>query len=133
GLSRLTGGLRFRTARQARGGLSPRMRGAFDPRRSPAGPGPVLIMGADIPDADLAAVRAAAAALARAAIVFGPAPDGGFWLAGATARARGRFAFLRSGRWSTPHALEDAVASVDRRDTLAFTVTLADVDERPPA
>jgi len=132
GLRRLCEGRTLPTAAQARGGLSPRMRAAFHPARSPAGAGPALIMGADIPDADADTVLAAARLLGRAPVVFGPAPDGGFWIAGAAARARGRFGFLRAGRWSTAHALADARASVDPRDGVVETATLADVDDAPP-
>ncbi len=74
--------------------------------------GPVCLIGADIPGITLGHIARAFGALGRAQIVFGPAPDGGYWLVGAQ-----RFGALPSGlfhdvRWSTEHALADTLASV---------------------
>lgn len=90
-------------------------------------PGPVCIVGADIPGLGRAEVARAFAALGRAEAVFGPAEDGGFWLVG-LARVGAVPAGLFDGvRWSTRHALADAEASLAGR-RLARCDRLADVD-----
>ena len=67
-------------------------------------------------------------ALGRADAVFGPATDGGFWLAGLArggpAAPRGLF---RACRWSTAHALRDAEASAAPL-RLVRVDTMRDVD-----
>ena len=90
-------------------------------------PGPVVIVGSDIPDLRARHVAAAFAALGRHDLVFGPAQDGGYWLVGARRRPppRGLFANVR---WSSPHALADTIANVDPRFSVALLETLADVD-----
>ena len=45
-------------------------------------PAPMLLIGGDAPDLTAAHLTAAAAALARAPAVIGPAADGGYWLLG---------------------------------------------------
>lgn len=91
-------------------------------------PGPVCVIGADIPGITTAHIARAFRALGSADAVFGPAPDGGYWLIGLK-NARPAPKSLFSGvRWSTRHALADTVASLpDLR--LAFVDELRDVDE----
>ena len=117
---------RSRVARapQGRGDLGARMARAL--RAAP--PGPAVLIGADIPDADAAAVARAFAALGRAEAVFGPTEDGGFWLVGLSGRRPPPPGFLRGARWSSPHALADAVATCGPL-RVAFAPTLRDVDE----
>ena len=61
---------------QGAGNLGLRMR-----RVAGSQPGPALIVGSDVPDLQASHLRAALAALRRDDFVFGPAADGGYWLA----------------------------------------------------
>jgi rSAM/selenodomain-associated transferase 1 len=88
------------------------------------GPGPVVLVGADIPDIAPRHIAAAFRALARHDAVFGPAGDGGFWLVG----LRGGDPF-RGVRWSSRHALADTLANLGRRRTHALLETLVDIDD----
>lgn len=92
-----------------------------------APPGPVLIVGADIPGLGRGEIADAFAALGHADAVMGPADDGGFWLIGMR-RTRpvppGLFAGVR---WSTGHARADTEATLGGL-RLAHLRTLADVD-----
>lgn len=90
-------------------------------------PGPACIIGGDIPGLRPAHVADAFARLGRHEAVFGPTPDGGYWLIGLH-RTRALPAGALAGvRWSSPHALADTRASLKglRMDTVA---TLCDVD-----
>ena len=89
--------------------------------------GPLCIVGADVPGIDRAHVAAAFRALGAADAVLGPAPDGGYWLAGLRRTAAPPATLFRGVRWSTPHALADTEASM-RGLRVARVATLADVD-----
>jgi uncharacterized protein len=91
-------------------------------------PGSVVIVGSDIPDLDRRHVAAAFARLGAADIVFGPAPDGGYWLVGARSAARQRELF-RKVRWSTGHALADTRANVQHGRKVALLEELDDIDD----
>lgn len=93
---------------QGRGDLGHRMGRAL--RDMP--PGPVCIVGADIPALDRHHVARAFAALGRADAVFGPAGDGGYWLIGLKRTAAVPATLFRDVRWSTPHALSDTRATL---------------------
>lgn len=108
---------------QGAGDLGARMARALG--RGPAGP--VIIVGADIPGLDAANVWRAFRALDRAEFVFGPAEDGGYWLIGCRRRPLPRDLFAKV-RWSTPHALADTLANLERR-RVALVDRLADVDD----
>ncbi len=87
-----------------------------------------LIVGSDIPDIEVAHIGRAFAALARHDAVFGPAPDGGFWLVGV--RDIRLLPGLFGGvRWSSPRSLADTLANIDRRRRVALIETLADIDD----
>jgi uncharacterized protein len=96
-----------------------------------APPGPVVIIGADIPKITPAHIACAFAVLGRKQAVFGPATDGGYWLVGMKrTRALPRDLFARV-RWSSEHALADTLAglpdlSVGLTDMLQDVDTLAD-------
>lgn len=92
-----------------------------------APPGPVAIIGTDVPDIRAEHIRTAFAALGSHDAVFGPAPDGGYWLVGLKRFPRIPKAFGRV-RWSSVHALADTRANL-RGLRVATTVTLADIDE----
>jgi uncharacterized protein len=91
-------------------------------------PGPVVIVGSDIPDLDRRHVAAAFARLGAAEVVFGSAPDGGYWLVGARGAAR-QSEMFRGVRWSTGHALSDTQANVPRNRKVASLEELADIDD----
>ncbi|MEL7466697.1 MAG: TIGR04282 family arsenosugar biosynthesis glycosyltransferase [Pseudomonadota bacterium] len=91
-------------------------------------PGPVLIIGADIPGISRDDIAAAFRALGSADAVFGPADDGGYWLVGLSRTRRAAPSSLFKGvRWSTEHALADTERSLgDAR--IAHLRTLRDID-----
>ena len=110
---------------QGPGDLGEKMTRAL--RRLP--PGPALIVGSDIPDLDRGHVAAAFRALGKAEFVFGPAEDGGYWLAGARRGSRPLpLDLFRGVRWSTPDALADSLGTVCPAG-VALIGTLADVDD----
>lgn len=89
-------------------------------------PGPVLVIGADIPGIDRQMIRAAFRALGRAPSVIGPAEDGGYWLVGLR-RIRAVSPELFEGvRWSTEHAMADTIRTLP--GPVAKVATLRDVD-----
>jgi rSAM/selenodomain-associated transferase 1 len=92
-----------------------------------AGPGPALVIGADIPGATPAEVWRAFRALARADVVLGPATDGGYWAIGLSGPRALRRDALAGVRWSTQHALADTRAALRGR-RLVLAGTLSDVD-----
>lgn len=92
-----------------------------------AAPGPACVIGADIPGIDRAQIARAFTALGDHDAVFGPAPDGGYWLIGLKHPARQPPSFFRHVRWSTEHALADSRASLPGY-RIAQVATLQDVD-----
>jgi rSAM/selenodomain-associated transferase 1 len=93
-------------------------------------PGPVVIVGADIPDIGADHIAAAFRALGRYQVVFGPAADGGYWLVGQRRRPwpTRRLQMFKNVRWSTPHALADTLKNIPDSD-VAFLATLEDIDD----
>ncbi|HUC63112.1 MAG TPA: TIGR04282 family arsenosugar biosynthesis glycosyltransferase [Alphaproteobacteria bacterium] len=108
---------------QGPGDLGARMRRPL----AELGPGPVAIVGGDIPDLGPRHVAAAFKALGSHDLVFGPASDGGYWLVGAKRRPRTPLLFHRV-RWSSEHALRDTLDGVGTRLRVAMLETLDDVD-----
>jgi rSAM/selenodomain-associated transferase 1 len=90
-------------------------------------PGPVVIIGTDIPAVRPGYIAAAFAALGRCDAVLGPARDGGYWLVGLKRTPRVISAF-GNVRWSSPHALDDTLANLTGY-CVARAVTLGDVDD----
>jgi uncharacterized protein len=89
-------------------------------------PGPVIIVGSDIPAIHPHHVADAFRRLGNADAVFGPAPDGGYWLVGLK-RVPRLLAPFAGVRWSSPHALADTLANLDGL-RVVFAATLSDVD-----
>ena len=90
-------------------------------------PGPVVIVGSDIPGLRPSHVAAAFRALGDHDGVFGPAADGGYWLVGL--KRRPRFVDPFGGvRWSSPDALADTLANL-RGKSVALLDTLEDIDD----
>lgn len=89
-------------------------------------PGPVVIVGADIPAIGAAQVAEAFRRLGDHDWVLGPAGDGGYWLIGARRRPVLRLPF-RGVRWGGPHARADTLANL-KRQRIALLGELDDVD-----
>jgi rSAM/selenodomain-associated transferase 1 len=107
---------------QGNGDLGDRMARVF--RRFP---GPVLIIGADIPGITRAHVAAGFAALGSHEAAIGPAHDGGYWGIGLKPGRRPP-ALFQGVRWSSEHALADTLATLPA--STAFLPTLHDVDTK---
>jgi rSAM/selenodomain-associated transferase 1 len=109
---------------QGRGDLGARMSRAI----AHCPPGPVVLVGADIPAMRARHIAAAFALLGACDLVFGPAEDGGFWLVGARRRQQLRSLFA-AVRWSTRFALADVLANLPDHLAVGFVERLADVDD----
>ena len=92
-------------------------------------PGPVCIIGTDIPDIDPGHIRRAFRALGRRDAVFGPATDGGFWLVGLRRRPHVIEPYRKKPiRWSHADTLADVIANLEHH-SIGYTTTLADIDD----
>jgi uncharacterized protein len=109
---------------QGRGDLGVRMCRAL----ADCPPGPVVLVGGDIPALAAGHVAAAFRLLGRRDLVFGPAKDGGFWLVGAR-HPRHLPPLFEQVRWSGPHALADTLAGLPQRVSVGFAGRLEDVDD----
>jgi len=107
---------------QGRGDLGQRMQRAM---RLPM-PGPLIIVGTDVPGIRPAHIAAAFKMLGSCDAVFGPATDGGYWLVGQRRRPRNLEMFVNV-RWSTPSALADTLQNLCCY-RIGFVATLSDVD-----
>lgn len=107
---------------QGAGDLGVRMQRLFT--RLP--PGPVVVVGSDIPSIRAAHIAGAFRLLGEADAVFGPAEDGGYWLVGLKRTPRVLAPFARV-RWSGPHALADTRANLKGK-RVALAARLSDVD-----
>src|SRR6185312_5639834 len=112
---------RFPVFPQGRGDLGVRMRRAM----ATCPPGPVVLVGTDIPGLTPAHIGEAFALLGQHDVVFGPASDGGFWLVG----ARHRPPDFGAARWSSRHALKDVLSNLPRSISVGFAAILGDVDD----
>jgi uncharacterized protein len=90
-------------------------------------PGPVIIIGCDIPQVRATHIAEAFRLLGSHDVVFGPAEDGGYWLVGLRRRPRVLQPF-RNVRWSSSEALADTLANLEGR-SIALVAKLADVDD----
>lgn len=110
---------------QGSGDLGARMARPF--RMLP--PGPVVLIGSDIPTVSPTIIAAAFHALGTHDLVFGPAVDGGFWLIGAKRVRPWPYDLFKDVRWSTGHALADTRANVAGPLSVGFVDTLEDIDD----
>jgi hypothetical protein len=108
---------------QGDGNLGARMQRLFDCLP----PGPVVIIGTDIPEITSRHIARAFSALGPYDAVLGPGDDGGYWLVGLrrTPRVAGIFANVR---WSSPHTLDDTIANLEG-SRVAMLERLGDVDD----
>lgn len=109
---------------QGAGDLGARMQAIFDGLP----PGPVIIIGSDIPAIRSGHIAHAFKLLAGSDAVFGPAPDGGYWLVGLRRSPR-RLALFAGVPWSTEKTLAATLANLRGR-RIAFAPTLSDVDTK---
>ena len=122
---RRPGGLwpgRFRLLAQRRGDLGARMGRVF----ARLGPGPVIIVGSDVPGIRAAQIAAAFDRLGAADWVLGPAHDGGYWLIGARRRPVLRLPSANVA-WGGPSALADTLANLEGQ-RVEMLETMVDVD-----
>lgn len=113
---------RGRVVAQGAGDLGRRMGRLFETLP----PGPLVMIGSDIPGITRNHVDRAFKTLGAQDWVFGPAEDGGYWLVGA--RRRPRIVTPFAGvRWSSPAALSDTLANLAGQ-SVALVETLRDVD-----
>ncbi len=108
--------------RQGAGDLGARMQ---RPTRT-LPPGPVCVIGSDIPGIEASHIRRAFRLLGDRDMVFGPAEDGGFWLVGM--RRRPRLVSPYNGVvWSKVDTLAQVIANLSGHD-VGYTQQLSDVD-----
>ncbi|MEM9472893.1 MAG: TIGR04282 family arsenosugar biosynthesis glycosyltransferase [Pseudomonadota bacterium] len=108
---------------QGTGNLGHRMHRMFN--QLPVGP--VIIIGSDIPNIECADIACAFHQLGSHDAVFGPAPDGGYWLVGQS-RRRTVLQMFDNVRWSSEHALADTMSNLDGVPVKLLR-QLADVDD----
>ena len=116
-------GLGYHFVDQGTGDLGDRMQRMFN--TLPVGP--VVIIGSDIPNIECADIAEAFNQLGRHDAVFGPAPDGGYWLVGQS-RRRTVLQIFGNVRWSSEHALADTMKNL-KGTSVNLLRQLADVDD----
>jgi uncharacterized protein len=116
------GGRGIAVMAQGPGGLGERMQRVMDVLP----PGPVVIVGSDIPGIGRGDVAAAFRALGSHDAVFGPADDGGYWLVGQRRIPR-TLRLFEGVRWSSAEALRDTLANLAGRK-VALLRTMGDLD-----
>lgn len=89
-------------------------------------PGPVVIIGTDVPGIRRSDIASAFKSLGSHDAVFGPASDGGYWLVGLRRRPR-EIAMFKDVRWSSAHALQDTLRNL-RCYRIGFVAEKSDVD-----
>lgn len=115
---------------QGTGNLGDRMARVFQSMPT----GPVCIIGADIPGVTPRLINDAFSALGSHDAVFGPAPDGGFWLVGMKRVGAIPNQLFQNVRWSTDHALADTIATLPGKRVAQISMlrdvdTVADLDQ----
>jgi len=89
-------------------------------------PGPVIIIGNDIPDIQSRDIAEGFRKLGSHDAVFGPAGDGGFWAVGLKRRPV-FYNPYKNVRWSTANALPDTLQNLSKH-RVGYLRTLFDVD-----
>ncbi len=115
----------FHPIKQGKGDIGQRMDNAI--KKMP--PGPVVIIGTDIPTIRPDHINAAFRELGHHDAVFGPATDGGYWLVGAR-RCPKTPDLFSDVRWSSEHTLKDTLGNLEKRKVkVALVETLEDIDD----
>lgn len=107
---------------QGPGGLGARMQRVMDDLP----PGPVVIVGSDIPGIGRGDVAAAFRALGGHDAVLGPADDGGYWLVGQR-RIPTTLRLFEGVRWSSADTLADTIGNLAGRK-VSLLRTMGDLD-----
>jgi len=89
--------------------------------------GRVCLIGSDIPSITRGHIAGAFAQLGAEDAVFGPSPDGGYWLIGLKHPGRIALRSFDGVAWSTPMALAQSKASLPGK-RIGLAATLQDVD-----
>ena len=89
-------------------------------------PGPVIVIGTDIPGICPADIALAFRYLGAHDAVLGPSGDGGYWLVGLNTRSRSAGAFANV-RWSSAFALSDTRKNL-KDYSVALTAAKDDID-----
>ena len=108
---------------QGRGDLGQKMTNLL--RHGP--PGPVCIIGSDIPSITKKHIKQSFKALSESDWVFGPTLDGGFWLLGAKRVSGVPLVLFKGVRWSTQNALKDSLSCISNC-RISLIDELRDVD-----
>lgn len=115
-------------APQVTGDIGRRMQAAIAaPLPASPAPGPVVLIGSDIPAVRPAHIEDAFRLLGPNDLVFGPSVDGGFWLIGMRRTPRIIEAFQGRIAWSTPDTLSHCIREL-KGLRIAFSETLSDTD-----
>ncbi len=109
---------------QGRGDLGKRMQSVF----MDMPPGPVLIVGSDIPQITPARISAAFRTLGQADIVLGAGEDGGYWLVGMKRTPAVLQGIFRDVTWSSAQTFDDTVKNLSGRNVVILDV-LNDIDD----
>lgn len=91
-------------------------------------PGPAVLIGTDIPELTIGDIQDAFRALTDHDAVFGPSPDGGYWLVGFRHLTRPFHPFRRV-RFSSVHALSDTLGNLKTPLRVARVAMREDVDD----
>jgi glycosyltransferase A (GT-A) superfamily protein (DUF2064 family) len=111
---------------QGKGNLGERMAKVL--KYQYAGNPPVIIIGSDIPGIQRQHIQAGFRSLQSCDAVFGPSPDGGFWLIGLARRKPVPLHFMKTARWSTEHALADVLHGLKGLHIAPMLPELNDID-----
>ena len=111
--------------KQGPGDLGAKMQRLFN--RLP--PGPVIIIGSDIPQISAPLIAEAFYRLNSSDCLIGPADDGGYWLIGQR-RSPKPIKIFDQVKWSTTSTFDDTIANLKGR-SLAKMPVLVDVDSGP--
>jgi len=91
-------------------------------------PGPLVIVGSDVPGVRQTHIAHAFHALGKSHFVLGPARDGGYWLIGMRRRPT-MMAPFANVVWSSPSALTDTLQNIKKRYSVTLLEELEDIDD----
>ena len=91
-------------------------------------PGPIVIIGSDIPNISLRHINNAFKSLGHSDIVFGPSYDGGYWLVGLRRRPK-LIEIFDKVNWVSQNTLSETIATLPKKLKINVIETLVDVDD----